>query len=44
MELLAEENEEMQNFTSKENEELLALRDARRKGYLNSTNKILMNS
>ena len=38
---IAEKNEEMQNSNSKEYGELIALRDARRKGYLNSANKNL---
>ena len=38
---IVEKNEEMQNSTSKEYRELIALREARRKRYLNSTNKNL---
>ena len=40
---VAEKNEEMQNSTSKEYGDLIALRDEKKR-YLNSTNKILMNT
>ena len=41
---IAEKNEEMQNSTSKEYEELIALRDARRKDTRTPWTRILMNS
>ena len=41
---ISEKNEEMQNSTSEENEELFALRDARRKDIWTPPKKFLMNS